>query len=618
MLGTQPERSARGRRILIAEDSGVTQDLLKLLLSERGYAVDVAGDGESALSALRRNAYDVVLMDFHLPKMDGLQVAAAYRCGREEGGRQPRFIAITADMKGLLAHAGNCETFDRVVPKPFDINEICKVIDGDDGAQASHDEAPSAGGTVAPPPPAAEQAAGDAAAREPKAATPHRSGGAANGSRRIAAVVNGHTRLLSEIEALGLRVLRWPEDFSPAMSASGADRDAIVVSRRAGPRELVDIWQRPTLHLLPLIDLTGSLGSRGDVDASRLAYGEGDLITRTVQAFRDRRERLDRALLLTEELGEKLLGRMFVANRALTATYDPSQPGLVRYNTTLEDAAAMREAELLHESGFLRRDFLDRLHVCDRCGSSRFNVREECPDCHSSNLADESYLHHFKCAYQGVESDFRRGDLLICPKCRQELSHFSVDYDKPGIMVKCRACGHAASEPEAGFICLDCGAHYLADVIQTRDVYSYALTDRALAYLETGRALLGHRQRALRFAELPLELIVALNAALRRHDETGAPFALLDISYHNERDIEAEHGRRQFNQTRELFLETLRGVLRKEDKVVKGQRYDFALLSDVAPPEARGSVEAIKQEATATLRLDLGVAIDVFGPEDFS
>ena len=62
------------------------------------------------------------------------------------------------------------------------------------------------------------------------------------------------------------------------------------------------------------------------------------------------------------------------------------------------------------------------------------------------------------------------------PKCHHELTHFGFDYDRPGTMVMCGRCGHAASEPSVGFVCLDCGAHTDSDVAATRDVFSYQLT----------------------------------------------------------------------------------------------------------------------------------------------
>ena len=116
-----------GRRVLVAEDSPTTHEILKLLLTQRGHHVDIAIDGEQALEALRQNHYDVALLDFHLPKMDGLGVATIAK--RELQGRDlPRLIAITADLPGLLAH-GDCENFDLVIPKPLDIYRIGQLLE---------------------------------------------------------------------------------------------------------------------------------------------------------------------------------------------------------------------------------------------------------------------------------------------------------------------------------------------------------------------------------------------------------------------------------------------------------------------------------------------------------
>lgn len=591
--------SVHALRILVAEDSEVTQDLLKLLLTERGHAVDVVGDGEQALQALRSHDYDVVLMDFHLPGMDGLEVAANYRSSAGQA-KQPRFIAVTADMKGLLAHAENCENFDQVVRKPFDLSEICRVVEAPQpGARASaapSPESPIAWGKPALPRQRREDAV-----------------------EQIRVPSSNERHEPWAIRELGYRFLHCPEDLGTARrTIEAAEYDAILVHSPVTDAQLNPLWQVRSLQTLPIIDLTGSLGARADLDASKLNTADADAVRRVVQEFRDRRERLHHDLLMSDDLGEKLLGRIFVSDRPLTAAYAPNEPGLIRYNVTLETAVAIRQAELLRASGFLSLEFVDRLHVCDRCGSSRFNVREECPDCRSSNLSEEPYLHHFKCAYQGLESDFRSGDDLICPKCRKELSHFSVDYDKPGTMVKCASCGHTTSEPQVGFICLDCGIHSLADAVRTVDMHSFALTDRALAFLETGRTLLGHSNRGLRLAELPLDLIVALNGAFKRHEEEQVPFALLDISYQNEREIELKLGARAFHQSRDLFLEMLRQILPKGSKVVKGHGYDFALLASVTPAQARLDLLGVPEQATDKLHVDLGVTIDIFGAEDFA
>ena len=64
-------------KILLAED---TQDLnraLTALLQHEGYDVDPVFDGEEALENLRAGAYDAVILDIMMPKMDGLQVLTA-------------------------------------------------------------------------------------------------------------------------------------------------------------------------------------------------------------------------------------------------------------------------------------------------------------------------------------------------------------------------------------------------------------------------------------------------------------------------------------------------------------------------------------------------------------
>ena len=86
--------------ILVAEDNLVTQDLLKFLLTQRGHRVDIVEDGEEALKALRDNHYAIVLIDFHLPKMDGSRVVAAVKSSGVET-KGTRFIGITGDVEGL-------------------------------------------------------------------------------------------------------------------------------------------------------------------------------------------------------------------------------------------------------------------------------------------------------------------------------------------------------------------------------------------------------------------------------------------------------------------------------------------------------------------------------------
>ena len=588
--GDDRAEPATAANVLIAEDSSITQDLLKLVLEQRGHRVTIAGDGAAALKALLAGNYDVALLDFHLPEMDGLEVVTRF-LDEAVDMRRPRFVAVTADIEGLLAHQANCECFDAVVPKPVNIQEICKVVERD--------------GSLSPPGPAQDGAMQTLATPQP---------------------VSPAEDDTSPIYGLGYNFLRWPDDFGAGRFAArslqarlgGREFDAVLVRAAATPADLAPLWQARALHLLPVIDMVGTLAGKADLDCSKLGRDRLDLVRDLVEGFHDRRAAMHADLHHTEDPGEQLLGRMFVADAPLTPSYDVGSPMLVGYNCTMDPVRLVGTARKLVERGLLAAAFFDRVHECASCGSAHLNVREECPKCRSSNLSDEAYLHHYRCAYQGPEADFRQGDALVCPKCRRELTSFGRDYDKPGTMVVCGGCGHTTSEPSVGFVCLSCGSHADGDAVRTRDIESFRFTDQASGFAEAGRAFLGFAQQTLRFAELPLELVVALNDEARRFNEEGTPFSLLDISYPAQREIEREHGPRRFSELRGQFLENLRQVLAADARVVKGQAYDFALLRQTDPDAVRGEVGAIVAGAGERLAVDPQAAIVVFGPGDLS
>jgi PAS domain S-box-containing protein len=92
-----PPAIAPGSRgtLLIVEDQAINQEVARGIAAKLGYSSDVAADGEEALAALERRSYDAVLMDCHMPRVDGYEATAEIR-RREAGLRHVPIIAMTA------------------------------------------------------------------------------------------------------------------------------------------------------------------------------------------------------------------------------------------------------------------------------------------------------------------------------------------------------------------------------------------------------------------------------------------------------------------------------------------------------------------------------------------
>lgn len=123
---------SRRLSILLAEDNEINALLVKSALTRAGHSVTVVADGRSAVGEAfkARNLPDVVLMDLHMPVMDGLDAIAAIRTAEDEKGRKHvPILALTADGQMDVEQAVRSVGGDGMITKPVDPARLVFLVE---------------------------------------------------------------------------------------------------------------------------------------------------------------------------------------------------------------------------------------------------------------------------------------------------------------------------------------------------------------------------------------------------------------------------------------------------------------------------------------------------------
>jgi PAS domain S-box-containing protein len=116
-------------RILVAEDNELNADLLEQLLTRRGHRAWLARDGREALDLAGQRPFDLLLLDVHMPELDGFQVVRAIReRERVAGGRLP-VVALTARARPQDRERCLAAGMDDFLAKPIQAADLWAAID---------------------------------------------------------------------------------------------------------------------------------------------------------------------------------------------------------------------------------------------------------------------------------------------------------------------------------------------------------------------------------------------------------------------------------------------------------------------------------------------------------
>ncbi|MEO1452029.1 MAG: response regulator, partial [Bacteroidota bacterium] len=118
-------------RILVAEDNKINQKVIHRVLGKLGYTPEIVDNGLKALEAVQAMPYDLILMDMHMPEMDGVEATRQIR-GLQEvaAGKQPVIIALTANANQTAKDECMAAGMEGFMTKPIKIDLLRETLEG--------------------------------------------------------------------------------------------------------------------------------------------------------------------------------------------------------------------------------------------------------------------------------------------------------------------------------------------------------------------------------------------------------------------------------------------------------------------------------------------------------
>jgi CheY-like chemotaxis protein len=118
------------KRVLIAEDSSVIQNLAKKILEFQNFEITAVKNGEQVMQLLDKEDFDILLLDINMPIMDGMECVKAIRELKDKTKANLPVVAITGNAKNYSETDFKDAGFNDALMKPLNFDKLVDVVKG--------------------------------------------------------------------------------------------------------------------------------------------------------------------------------------------------------------------------------------------------------------------------------------------------------------------------------------------------------------------------------------------------------------------------------------------------------------------------------------------------------
>lgn len=120
--------AARSLEILLVDDNPMNQQTIGFIVDRMGHVTSVAGTAQAGIDMAREEYFDIVLMDIHLPDMNGMEATRQLRADPGRSGMRP-ILAVTGDAEPEHLKAYKAAGMDGCISKPVDNAHVVRAFD---------------------------------------------------------------------------------------------------------------------------------------------------------------------------------------------------------------------------------------------------------------------------------------------------------------------------------------------------------------------------------------------------------------------------------------------------------------------------------------------------------